>query len=73
MVVLPLAEDARISHLAWRELKVKLVKEDLKTRQYQELMHESLLHKGRTLLHDVEGEVSSGQVRKQQRQSIPIF
>ena len=62
MAVLPLTEDVRINHLSWRKLTVTLKKEDRNSHQYQEMVHESILHKGPILLQMVEGEVSSGQV-----------
>lgn len=63
MAAAPLPKDCKVTHVAWRDLKVEVVREgNVRARRHQETLHYSFLHRGRVLMSEVEGEVFSGQV-----------
>lgn len=62
-MIWPLPDSVRITELSWKDVSVELESLSAHTRQYQEIIHYTSLHRGRTLLSQVEGQVCSGEVQ----------
>lgn len=72
--MMPLPKHVKITHISWHNISVQLTDDEngsgssgsgssRNNRQRQEILHYQTLHRGRTLLSAVEGEVRSGEVR----------
>ncbi len=62
--MLPLPEQVKITQLAWHDLSIQLGSQvSRNSQQRQEILHYQTLHRGRTLLSGVEGEVRNGEVK----------
>ena len=63
--MIPLQDTVNIRQLAFKNIRLELRhKNEPESKKYHlESVHYSVLHRGRVLLSEVEGEASSGQVR----------
>lgn len=61
--MIPLQPNVPIRQLSFKNVRLELRK-DSESNRYLELVHYSVLHRGRVLLSGIEGEVSSGEVNR---------
>lgn len=65
--MIPLQENVRVRQIAFKNVRLELSKQNKnmsESKRYLESIHYSVLHRGRVLLSEVEGEVSAGEVNK---------
>lgn len=62
--MIPLPKSVAIKQIAFKNVKLELKKDqDEISTNIPESVHYSILHRGKVLLSEIEGEVSSGEVK----------
>ena len=61
--MIPLQPNVKIRQIAFKNVRLELSNETT-SEKYIESVHYAVLHRGKVLLSDIEGEISAGSVRK---------